>query len=483
MLFVSLFSASSEEIELAQLIRSTLENNPDLTSASYDVSSARLRYESLKAGAIPSLGFTTDTGNNPLYRYSDANEFSTETFTSARYNRHKFGGGLNLGLDLPTGGSLSLTGAGNLELSLSDIDAAEWNYLVNPAASLYLRQPLFIDRINESPLRFDSLQLADELASIGVEKAKLSRRALENNLIILITRTAAVLNSLNHSSGILESKIRLAGKRLKLALQDEEAGKLSSLDRLLEELQIRRLQETRIDLIYKRDSAARELEQLTGGSLPSESYVRMFSPNSTPSFQINPMDNLNVLNSKAAARSIELTGTTVQNGSEPVFEVSAIYRRSDSETAADIGGAFDDATSADMNLSLSMSLSLPVLDWGEKKKAYDAEKKSLLAAEERLNSTRKNAMLAAESAFSNLKLIEEKTVLLQKGLEYDRTLLEREKVRLEAGLSTEAAVETIGLDLLEREYSINQLQDEKILAIMELYNTGGVELKTFFMQD
>jgi outer membrane protein TolC len=370
-----------------------------------------------------------------------------------------------------------------MDLSLSDADGAEWNYLVNPAASLYLRQPLFIDRINESPLRFDSLQLAEELASIGVERAKLSRTALENNLIILLTRTAAVLNSLNNSTRILESRISLADKRLSLALEDEEAGKLSSLDRLSEELQRRRLQETMIDLIYQRDSAARELEQLIGEDLTSESYVRMTSLNNTPSFRINPQDSLNVLNSEAAARSIELAGTVVQNGSEPVFEVSALYRRSDSEAATDIGSAFDDAGSAEMNLSLSMAVSFPLLDWGEMSNAHEAERQNLLAAEERLRSARENAELTTLAVLNNLNLIEEKTVLLLKGLEYDQTLLERENVRFEAGLSSEAAVETIKLDLLEREYSINQLRDEKMLTIMELYNTGGLTLKTYFTLD
>ncbi len=481
-LLFTAFTAWSAEIDISTLIRAVLENNSDLAASAYDVSSEKLNYESLKSGTIPSLGFTTDTGNNPLYRFSDANEFSTDTFSTARYSSHRFGGGLNFDAALPTGGSLSLTGAGNLDLSIADTDSAEWQYQINPAVSLYLRQPLFIDRLNGSPMRLDSLDLADELASISVRQAEISRTALENNLIILLTRTSAVLNSLNSSDLILNSRIELAQKRLELALRDEEAGRLSSLDRLLEELQIRKLQEAKIDLAYQIDAAVRDLQQLTGGEFQLNSNISLSSLRLPSALNASPEASLGVLNAEAVARSIELAGTAVQKGNEPVFEISALYRRSDSETAADLSDAFEAIGTAEMDLSMSVSLAFPLIDWGEMENEREAEKKNLLAAGKRLSSAMEAAILASETALNNLKLIEEKIILLQKGLEYDNTLLERELVRFEAGLSSEAAVETIELDLLEREFAIKQLQDEKVIAIFELYNSGGEALKSFFEQ-
>lgn len=480
---LSAFPLWAADTELTTLIRSALTSNSDISAAGLDISSEQLSYDSLKAGNLPSLNFTTDTGNNPLYKFSNADEFSTDTFETDRYNRHNFGGGLNIETDLPTGGTLSLTGAGGLDIGLAETENSDWQYQLNPAASLYLRQPLFIDKINGSLMRLDNLELADELASEGIRQAERNLTELENSLILLITNVSAVLNSLRNSNSILDSRIALAEKRVELALRDEEAGRLSSLDRLSEELQIRVLQETRIELDYQIKNTESDLAQLTGIKLPIEGYIKLPRPNKENLIQINPGSSLDVQNSEAAARTVELSATAIQNGNEPVFEVSALYRRSDSNTASDLSEAFDGLKTAEMDLSVSLALSIPLFDWGELEKDRESERKKLLAADARVESAKEAAILASESALNNIKLIEEKIILLAKGLEYDRTLLERENVRLAAGLSSEAAVETIKLDLLEREFSIKQLEDEKVLAIMELYDTGGIELKTFLLEE
>ncbi|MDC7227721.1 MAG: TolC family protein [Spirochaetales bacterium] len=479
MMVAASFNAYSSDTGFAELVRSALENNPDLRAADLDLSSEIMSYESQRASVLPGVDFTTDTGNNPLYRYSDANEYSTSS-APTRYNRHKIGGGLSLGAALPTGGSLSLTGAGSLDLSLQDSDGAEWNYLVSPAVSLYLRQPLFVDRISGAPVRFDNLRQNDELAAAGVEIAELSRSALENNLIILIASTAAVINSLKNSSNLLEQRILLAEKRLELALADEAAGRISSLDRLSEELQINRLKETEIELEYQIRIALNDMKQLTGKDDFNGGYVNISGIGLNPVNDIYPAGSFNVQTTAVSTRITELSASSIPTGSEPVFEVSALYRRSDSDSASSFADAFDEAGAAEMDLSVSLSVSLPVFDWGETKKLRESEKHSLSAAGERLRSAEEAAQLATAAAEENLKLIDEKIELLEKSLLYDKTLLDRELVRFDAGLSSEAAVETIKVDLLDREYSIKQLKEERIIALLDLYNTGGIELQGLF---
>ena len=472
----------AEPVTLGDLVQRALSANSDLAAAEYDLVAEQMKYQSARAGVLPGIGFSSDTGNNPFYRFSDADEFSAETFSSSRYTRHKVGGGLNIGADLPTGGSLSLTGAGNMEFSLADSEDAEWGYLVSPAVSAYLRQPLFIDRINSYPLRFDSISLLNELAAAGAEQSEISRTAFGNNLIIAVTRTSAVLNSLRNTYSLLERRTALDRKRLELALVDEEAGRLSSLDRLSEELRLRRQRELIIELGYQIDSAESSLAQLTGSELPGDGRIIIDAAEPIQNESADPGSSFGVLNSRLAARSIELAATAVQNGSEPVFEVSALYRRSDADTAAEPGLAFEDAGTAGMDLSVSLSLAFPIFDWGERRKQRESDRASLLAAEARVVSALEAAEIASAEALNNLQLIEEKIILLEEGIEYDRTLLERELVRLEAGLSTDAAVETIELDSLERRFSIEQLQDERFLAILELLNTGGVSLEQFFTE-
>ena len=471
--------ADTNQLGLSGLVRSALSENADVVSTSLDAEAERLRYEAAKAGNLPSLSFTTDSGNNPLYRYSNAEEFSTATFSSDRYQRHTAGGGISLGLSMPTGGNLSLTGAGSMGFSLAE-DSDEWAYIVNPAGSLYFRQPLFTDRVNGAPIRFDSLRLADELADLSVKQAEISRTAAENNLIIAVVNTATALNNLKNTYDLLTERLELGQRRLELALLDEQAGRLSRLDRLSEELLIRRQQEALIELDFQIESLERNLEQLTGQTGFAGKMFMFDWPADKLISEVDPLNSAGVMSSGMIARSLELSGTIVPNGNEPVFEMTGLVRRAGQDEVADISEAFSDAGSDEVNVSLTMALSFSALDWGETKKKREADRATLSAAEARLEAAEQNAVLQVENARRDLELIEEKLALLVEGLEYDESLIEREQLRFEAGLSSEVALDTIRLDRKDREYQIQQLGDERSVAILVLLNSGGVELRRLF---
>lgn len=479
LLLAPVLHLGAEQIELTELVNNALKENSDILTSGFDVTAEELKFNSVKSGNLPSIGFTTDTGNNPIYKYSNSDEFSFDSFTTERYNRHRLGGGLSIDMNIPTGGSLSATGIGSIDLSQSE-NSENWNYLANPSLSLYLRQPLFTDRLNGSPLRFDSLELANELAGISLSQAELNRAAVENNLILAIARTSVILNSLINTSEILNDRLELAEQRLELAYQDERAGRLSSLDRLAEELQIRRQQEALIEIDFQIESAGKDLEQLTGINSVRSKQVSFNWMSDKMLNDVDPLSNFGVLLSDSVRRSIELSGTVIPGGSEAMLEISGLMRRSGQESASTIGEAFEDAFSSKTDLSVSVALSFSAFDWGEAREKRESEKASLMAAQMRLESAEKSAQLQTAAALRNLKLIEEKFVLLQRGVEYDESLLQREQQRFEAGLTSELALDTIKLDRKEREYQIRQLNDEKSLALLELYNTGGIELKTLF---
>ena len=477
--------AAADDLSLDFLVNKALENNSDIISADYDLSSQRFKYESAKAGSLPSIGFSTDTGNNTLYKYTNADEFSFTSFSTERYNRHKTGGGISIDTALPTGGSLAISGSGNIDFALADSEDAEWEYLVSPALSLYLRQPLFVDRLSRSPLRADSLRLANELAALNVEQAEINSDTVKNSIILAVVRTAAVLNNLNRSYELLQQRLILGEQRLELAYRDESAGRLSSLDRLSEELNLKRQNEALIELQFQIESAKDDLENLTGLTdidYSAEQKLIVFPSLSGSKIKedINPLESSGVKLSNAARRSVELAAAAVQNGNEPVFEMSGLLRRSDTEPAVDFETAFDDAASSEMDFSLSMALSFDIFDWGKVKKSRASEAEALRAAEKRLESAMKTAELQMQSALRSIKLVEEKLNLVQRGLEYDKSLLERERVRYESGLSSELAVKTVELDLLEQEYQLEQLNNQLTVNVLELYNTGGQQLETLF---
>ncbi len=465
-LTAAVFNSNASDTALSGLVKSALENNYDLSASAHELLAEIASYESKHASMFPSLGFTSDTGNNPLYKY--ANE------------EHKFGGGLNLNISLPTGGFLNIVGAGNLSMSVDELDETLWNYKVSPALSLYLRQPLFIDRLNGYPVRFDSFGNTDELAAAGVKIAELNNTALENSYIILISRTAAVFNSLRDSSNLLRKRIALAEKRLEIARDDEAGGRLNSIERLSEELQINRLKETMIELDFQLKTVHGDLEQLTGKTLVIDEYVDLSDLSLSSETDMNSSGSLDVQKSLAAARITELKALSTPSGGEPALEVSALYRRTDKNKENSFAEAFENIGSAEMGLSVSVALSLPFVDWGEMYQKRESEKNNLLAAEQRLQSAEKTAEITFSEAEENLNLIDKKIELLKQGLSYDQSLLDREIVRFEAGLSREAAVETIRVDLLDREYSIRQLEDQRAIAMLEFYNSGGIKLKELF---
>jgi len=478
-ILVSTAGLSAGDLEIGVLIKSALTENADLRASDLEVAAEKLQYESVLAGALPSIGFTTDNGTNPLYKYSNSDEFSSTSFSTSRYQRHKIGAGLNIGLDLPTGGNLSVSGTGNLDFSLAE-GADDWNYLASPALSLYFRQPLFTDRLNGSPLRFDSMELAGELAQISYLQASQIGTALENSLLLSVVRTSIILNNLNASYEILQQRLELAQSRIELLVLDEQAGRLNRLDLLEEELLIRRQREALIEFDFQIRSMARDLENLTGLKGLRDARIVLGDFQIEAEIDVNPYNSINVKSSDAIRRSIELAGTVVPDGSEPVFELSGLLRRSDQSTSDNFDTAVNDAFSSKMDFSLSMAVSIPALDWGESSKKKKSDEAALSAAENRLSSAKAFAELQMTAALEELQLIEEKFILLKRSLEYDNSLLERENLRLDAGLTSKVAVETIKLDKQEREYQIQQLSDEKILAVLELYNTGGIELKNLF---
>ena len=475
-------AAAAAETDLISLVGTALETNADIRAAGLELSAEQAAYAAAGAGALPKLGFTSG-GTNPLYGFSNADEFSFTSFSNERRNRHKLGGGLSITAALPTGGSLVLGGTGGLEIFAAAEDGADWNYLLTPAASLSLRQPLFTDRIGGGPMRLDSLALADELARLRLDGAALSLAAAENRLILLTAAAAARLNSLRSSRSIIDKRISLVEKRLDLALLDEKSGRLSSLDRLAEELQLRRLTETQTELEFQTMAAGRDLLLLSGEKVLPEGIIDMKLPRAAAGGAVSGADAGNafaVQSSASAARSVEISASVFPNGNEPVFEASASYRRSDSDSSADLGSAFEAMTAAKMDFSLSIGFSMSVVDWGEGGEKARADRERLAAANERLGAARENAAAAVAAAHENLSLIDKKIELLIKGLDYDESLLKRERVRLGAGLSTEAAVETIELDLLEREYTIRQLQDERAIALLQLHDAGGRRLSGLF---
>ena len=324
------------------------------------------------------------------------------------------------------------------------------------------------------------MELAGELAQISYLQASQIGTALENSLLLSVVRTSIILNNLNASYEILQQRLELAQSRIELLVLDEQAGRLNRLDLLEEELLIRRQREALIEFDFQIRSMARDLENLTGLKGLRDARIVLGDFQIEAEIDVNPYNSINVKSSDAIRRSIELAGTVVPDGSEPVFELSGLLRRSDQSTSDNFDTAVNDAFSSKMDFSLSMAVSIPALDWGESSKKKKSDEAALSAAENRLSSAKAFAELQMTAALEELQLIEEKFILLKRSLEYDNSLLERENLRLDAGLTSKVAVETIKLDKQEREYQIQQLSDEKILAVLELYNTGGIELKNLF---
>ena len=465
---------AAQELNITDLIRGSLESNPDVTAAEADEISQYSRYQADLKNALPGIEFTTDTGNNPLYSYSNA----------SKVERHKTSGGLNLSYNLPTGGTLGLSGTGSLDVSRAEGDE-QWEYRINPGASLYLRQPLFIDRVEGSLLRADLSNMAEELSRIKWEQAEYNRLSAENRIVFQVLQGSLTYNRLKRTYDLQKRRLALAESRLELIIQDEAAGKISRIDRIAEELLLRRQREGVLELQYQIKSSARELENLTGlKDITGPEILFEGSPNlDTPSVRAD--ESIGVLLSEAAKRSLEIAGIAVQNGREPVLEVSGFIKNSPGEGFPDDGSpdfqtAFDTTLNSEIDLSVSLALSIPLLDWGRAAKTREAEAAAIEASAMRVEAAKGGAELQILSVLERIDLIDDKLKLLESGLEYDRSLIEREQVRRASGLSSDLEVETVSIDMQDRINQIDQLEGEKLLAKMELLNIGGKSLKVFF---
>ena len=483
--FFPQFSVYASGPDVSDLIEAALRMNPDVRAADAERESERLGYESVSASQLPSINLTGGGVGNSMYSWSDGREFSMDSFSYSRVSRHSAGAGLGISSSLPTGGTVSLSGNGSLGIALSrdtdgEPDPDGWSYLLSPSASLYISQPLFIDRLEGSPLDFDNASRSLELAGLSLLQAELAGTSAENSLILSVVQAVLRYNSLLDSRDLLQRRLALAEKNFELVVADERTGRISRIERIAEELAVKRQQESLMETGFLISSAARELESLTGLRLPDNERLPV------PEGLLEGEDaagydrNVSVLLAEAAKRGLELRASALRDGSEPTFELSGSLKRSDTDTAETFEQALADAAEAEYDLSFSLGLSVPLVDWGKRQKKTESELKAIEAAEHRIEAARAAAGLRLAAADERLKLIEEKIALLENSLAYDDSLIERENLRLEAGLTSEVAVETIVLDRRQREYSKRQLEEERLAARLELYGIAGYKLGKLF---
>ncbi len=447
---------------------------------------AQASYSSVLAGAaaenlstLPGLSFTTDS-NNPLYKYSLGEDYYS--YPVERKRKHTAGAGLALDTLLPGGGLLNLSGSGSLIIS-SPADDEELSYFMSPSAGLYFRQPLFTDRSSKSMIRFDSIKLARELNVLSVNSESRSVLNTENALVISVYSAVVKALSIEMSLEIIEQRIAISADSLKLAAEDEASGKISRLDFIAEELSLRRLEDISRELLYQYEAALRDIKNITGSELVKMPVLPLIEADRTVLAELEAAlfsGSVQVQAASELKRILEIQSAIFPDGTEPVFEVTALINPGSTDPAEDISEAYDNLGEAELNTQLTVALSFGLIDWGENKKRRESDKAEIEAARYLFEDALRQVSLSFEGGLDSIKNIDRQLELIETELVYDLDLLEREKSRQEAGLSTSLAVKAVELDYNEQLNQKEMLLNQRTLAVLTLYNIAGRRLAELF---
>ena len=179
-------------------------------------------------------------------------------------------------------------------------------------------------------------------------------------------------------------------------------------------------------------------------------------------------------------RILEIQSAIIPDGTEPVLEVTALINPGNTDSAEDISEAYDNLGEAELNAQLTVALSFGLIDWGENKKRRESDKAEIEAANYLFEDALRQVSLSFESGLDSIKNIDRQLELIETELVYDLDLLEREKSREQAGLSTLLAVKAVELDYNEQLNQKQLLMNQRTLAVLNLYNISGRRLAEIF---
>ena len=469
------FPLAGEDFNLNQedIIKLIEKNNAAVNISGSGTNLARSVYNQVLNSANPNISFTSDSFTNPLYGYSKGVFIpSSPTVIES----HTVSAGIQLSQILPTGGTASLSVDNSLSLS-RETSNESWGITQEPEISLNLIQPVFS---NGSFIDFSALENSKRNSLISYEISRMDNLGTKNDVLIAVLSTVHRTNILRLSKDIMEKGIKLADLKVELARDDRERGRISSSELLGIELDVGRQQEALYDMAYQLKISEMDIERFLGIDNAASYKFNLnlgisVNPDLTKS---NSNNNPDVLKAMMNVEQKELAVLLNNISTAPVLnlfmQAGPRYPEGYSKTSDPVSSLTDlFSKDAGINVSFGVGFNMDIWDGGVSKSSKETDMISLDISRQNLKESSRAVNENRKVLQGKLELIEDKIELLKINIEYDKQLLEREIDLQKRGSSTNVAVETVRLELLNRERDLQNIFGEKYITFLQICALDG----------
>ncbi|MDA3950424.1 MAG: TolC family protein [Spirochaeta sp.] len=481
--FPVMAQSDTTPLEIGEVIRRILEEDPSIQTARRRMEQAFHQYELTRAGTRPDLALN-------LRPYSFDRRRVTTGTGAAIAETHAVAAGVELLQPLPTSGRVSV--GINHRFSTTETDGDRTVQQV-PEVTFSLAQPIFF---NGGVVDTGVFRAGLRNAEIAYERAGLAaaaeRAAGIRNALALFVDVA----SLRRSIALLEETIDLLQRQLDTAELDREQGLLS--DNAVLALQVtlndRRatLFDSQLGLVRAEQELARLLgdESLNARPLGDAREVLEIASAAVEA-DVQPegvSDGVTAIAENPAVRSerlgVEQTRrqgvlNEITDRPQLAFDVTAspLYPTVRTD-AADVGSSFGDYfdDDADVAASLGVSVRIPLLTRRERQARESIDTLEETNARVRMEDTELATTNRLRTLLLSREFLQERRELLDTDIRYQERRVQNERDLLAAGASTQLRVAEVELDLQSRENERWQVTAELFLNAVDVLSVRGTDI-------
>lgn len=462
---------SIEQLDVRQVIDLILESDPSIGTSERTVGIARSGYEQTRAATLPNVDLTISPYSFDQRRIPGGSGEIEQT-------THSAGVGVSVQQVLPTSGSL----VASIDHQLRLVDGADESIEQVPEFVVALEQPLFV---NGNVIDTSVFRAGLRSAEISVEQAALSDRLTRNRVIDSALSLYVQVAALRRSVDLLRQTVAILDRQIESARLDREQGLIS--DNALLALQVSR--NNRRETLFDTELALLSTEQALARTIGVSSFAGIglddrFEPLPLPTessidelLMDNPERAIEELSLERASEQTLLNEITDRPQLSLSFRTTPLYPESRSnpdDLSTSISDYFEDGAGWETSLAVELTVPLVTRREREARERIDTltQEQALISVDD----TARQVANALQTLLAERRFLTERLTLLETDIEYEEQRVENERTLLDAGVSTQLALDEVELDLTSRRNEAWEAQASLYLNGLEILATTGHDL-------
>jgi outer membrane protein len=425
--FISIISTAADyQLDLEKSIEIARKKSYSMLSLEQDLKIAEfnLKAATSKFKTHITLNFVTPQYTETIRQFEDSSGISFYPVKQLNYQ-----GTLNINQPLPTDGYVYMrSGMSNYDDFFTDVRSTYLNTrfgLVQPLDAFY---------------GYNTIKSSFKQAELAYERSRKQLKREELNLIYTVSNVFYNLLSVQKSTEIAQSDLDRQTEAYHIAKNKYEAGLIREVDALQMEVDLAEAQNNYALAIVNAASAMNVFKEVIGlelsdsVSLTSEFKYEVVIVNSEKAVQLALANRLEIREQDIQIELNKLNLKQQRAAGMIQADLTAYYEKvgvsSQNVNTAfgqTLNNSYNDFLTRPQNFGLGLSVSIPLLDWGENKAIVNAAKSRLKQNELRKTEVQRsierevrNLVSDLNSSLQRLQLLEKNVAVAEKSFEITR---------------------------------------------------------------